>query len=136
MKRRPEDRRGLVRSVRANPLSRLGAIFALLTYVLVGIAPLWVPALERSGIEVCTADGIRIISADLSTAGSTSDTRKGKLDCPLCAIQGAFLLPPAEGVLGYSTGDGRASIAILSHRIVAGLFAGFDHFSRAPPALS
>ncbi len=108
----------------------------LLRAFLVGLSPLWVPAAERGGIEVCTAYGLQVIPADLPSSGSRADKTKPKGDCPLCRIQASVLLVPSDGSLP-TVGHGVAvSLLLAPARTIAGLFVGFDHFSRAPPALS
>ena len=124
---------GRLRAVGRSPFARAVAVFSLLAYVLIGIAPVWVPAVERGGIEVCTANGIRILPAPLPDSDPTADHQTAATKCPLCTIHGAFLLvPPACAVALVSRG--RPTIVTPDRtREPSGLFAGFDHLSRAPP---
>jgi hypothetical protein len=130
---RPALPGGRLRVLRRNTVARAVAVFSLLAYVLIGIAPVWVPAVERGGIEVCTANGIRILPAPLPDSDPTADHQTAATKCPLCTIHGAFLLvPPACAVALVSRG--RPIIVTPDRtREPSGLFAGFDHLSRAPP---
>ncbi|MBK8175574.1 MAG: hypothetical protein IPK66_10030 [Rhodospirillales bacterium] len=128
--------RGLLHALRLHPLARLGAVLALYTYVFIGLSPLWVPAVERGGIEVCTANGIQLIPGDQPFSGAPDGKQKPKKDCPLCRILTAFLLAPVDCVPeAFDRG-----VSTFPHfhpsRDIAGLYAGFDHLSRAPPVLS
>jgi hypothetical protein len=136
MRDRPTERRGLLRAVRRHPGARLCAVLALFTFVLLARSPLWVPAVERGDIEICTANGIRIIPADLPVPDDPSSRLGPKQDCPLCTIQAAVLLPPAACTL-EAFGDGVSIVALPNPSCdITGRFAGFDRFSRAPPILS
>jgi hypothetical protein len=126
-------RRSLLLAVRRHSAARLCAVLALFSYVLVGLSPLWVPAVERGGIEICTANGIRIIPADLPVPDDPASKPEPKRNCPLCTIQAAFLVPVAE-CAHEAVGRGQSSFVDPDPCCaIAGLFAGFDHFSRAPP---
>jgi hypothetical protein len=130
---RPIEHRGLLRAVRRHPVARLCAVLALFTYVLVGISPLWVPAVEGGGIEVCTANGIRIIPTDLPISGAPDGKQQPKRDCPLCTIQAASLLPAADGAV-KDFGDGASAFVLPPPAgIVPACFVGFNYLSRAPP---
>lgn len=133
-KRKPLERRGLLRTIRRHPLSRLSGSLALLSYILIAFTPLWVPAVERDGIAICTGNGIQIIpAADLPVSGLPADKPKTNKDCPLCRIQTTHVLVPIE--FSFKTVDfsGMASGWFTSSETIAGLCAGFDHHSRAPP---
>lgn len=136
MRTGPIRRRGLLHAVRRHPVTRLSALFALLTYLLAGLSPLWVPAIERSGIEICTAGGLQVVPGDLPYPDTPAGQKSAKRTCPLCTIHAAYLLPPAERAIAPL---GRAPSAVVHPdpaATFAGLFAGFDHLSRAPPVLS
>jgi hypothetical protein len=136
MEERQVEHCSLLRAVRRRPLARLGAVLALFAYIVVGLSPLWGPAAERNGIEVCTANGLRLIPADLPSSDAPSDKQNAKSDCPLCRIVAGFLLPSAV--------DGFQSVDFLEVAVVwpvscceiGSSFTGFDRLSRAPPALS
>lgn len=136
MRHRPIERCGLLRAVRRHPVARLCAVLALVTYVLVGISPLWVPAIERGGIEVCTANGIRIIPAGLPFSDAPDGKPKPERDCPLCTIHTASLLLPAERAVEVFDHGPLACVLPTASRDITGLFADFNHLSRAPPLLS
>jgi hypothetical protein len=129
-------RHGALRAARRHPLARLSAVLALFCYALVGLSPLWVPAAERGGIEVCTGDGIRIIAEALPFSDAPDGKQQQKSGCPLCALQAAFLLPPAAGALEPFERRTSTFAPPVAAGDRAGLFAGFDHLSRAPPVLS
>lgn len=129
-------RPGLLRAVRLHPVARLCAVLALFCYALVGLSPLWVPAVERGGIEVCTGDGIRVIVPVLPFSGAPDGKQQPKSGCPLCTVQAAFLLPPAACSLAILDPGVQAFAPAEAAGDSAGLFAGFDHLSRAPPVLS
>lgn len=127
-------RRGLLRAVHRHPVARTGAALALVVYFLVGLSPLWVADLADGGLEVCTAYGLQVIpSGDLASRSST-DKAKAKGDCPLCRIQATFLLLPPDGSLVATRGFASMRWRRVPAGIATGLFAGFDHHSRAPPA--
>lgn len=136
MGHRPLEHRGLLRAVRCHTVARLCAVLALFTYVLVGLSPLWVPAVQRGGIELCTANGIRIIPADLPYSGAPDGKQKPKRDCPLCTIHATSLLLPGDCSILVFCPVASAVASPDPSRDIAGLFAGFDHSSRAPPLLS
>lgn len=130
----PARQRGLLRAIRVHPVARLGAVLALLTYVLIGLAPVWVPAVKQAGIEICTGDGVRIVPADSPLSGIPPDKPQPKGNCPLCTIQAAFLLPPADGPL-QAVGDTASTFVRPDPaRNSAGQFIGFDRLPRAPPS--
>ncbi len=136
MQERQVEQCSLLRAVRRRPLARLGAVLALFAYIVVGLAPLWVPAAERNGIEVCTANGLRIIAADLPSADTPSGKQNAKNDCPLCRILTGFVLPSAVNPVH--------SVAFIEPAVawpdscceIGNSFTGFDRLSRAPPVLS
>lgn len=136
MRDRPLEHRGLLRAIRRHSVARLCVALALFTYVLVGISPLWGPAVERGGIELCTANGIRVIPADLPVSGAPDGKQNPKRDCPLCTIHAAPLLTPADCSIEVFCRVASAVTCPEPSRVIAGVFAGFDHFSRAPPLLS
>lgn len=129
-------RRGVLRALRGDRVARLYAALALFSYILIGIAPLWVPAVESGGIEVCSAYGIRVVPSDASPSGDADGGTADPSYCPLCTIQSAFLLPTADRVVGGVGHVASAVVAGDTRVVLAGLFAGFDRLSRAPPLLS
>ena len=136
MRDRPVRHRGLLRAFHHQPAARLSAILALFSYVLIGLSPLWVPAVERASIELCTANGITVVPVDLPYSGAPDDKQEPQRDCSLCTIHAASLLLPVESSiepLGHITS---AVTCADPSQNFAGLFAGFDHLSRAPPLLS
>jgi Protein of unknown function (DUF2946). len=132
----PAKRRGLLSAVGRHPVARASAVLALFVYVLVGLSPLWVPAAARGGIEICTAYGLQVIPADLPSSDSPADGTKPKVDCPLCRIQAAVLLLPPNGSVPTAGQGVDVPVRLAPVRTSTGQFAGFDHLSRAPPALS
>ncbi len=136
MQVRQAEQCSLLRAVHRRPLARFGAVLALFAYVVVSLSPLWVPAAERNGIEVCTANGLRIIAADLPSSGAPSDKQTAKNDCPLCRILTGFVLPSAVNAVN--------SVAFIEQAVawpdfsceIGARFTGFDRLSRAPPVLS
>lgn len=137
MRHRPIEHRGLLRAVRRHPVSRSSALLALFVYLLVGLSPLWMPIAQRGGIEICTANGLQIVPAGFPSSGVPAEKSKPKADCPLCRIQASFLLLPPDCLPAAAVSE-QATVRVRpgNARTVAGLTAGFDHLSRAPPALS
>ncbi len=136
MRDRPTGHRGRLRAVRRHPVARLCAVLALLAHAVVGLSPLWVPAVERGGFEICTANGILILPADPSSPGAPSDQRESQNDCPLCRVHADAPLPAAEQAV-QAVAFGKAALAppVSSHHL-AGRPAGFHRLVRAPPRLS
>jgi hypothetical protein len=136
MRDRPTGHRGRLRAVRRHPVARLCAVLALLAHAVVGLSPLWVPAVERGGFEICTANGIVILPADPSSPGETPDQRDSKTDCPLCRIHADAPLPAAEQAVQAVAFAEPAFAPPGSSRHIAGRPAGFNRLVRAPPLLS
>lgn len=126
----------LLRAFRRRPLARFGAVLALFAYLVVGLSPLWGPAAERNGIEVCTANGLRLIPADLPSSDDPSDKHNAKNDCPLCRILTGFLLPSAADAVHSVAFNAPAVSWPDSCCEIGSSFTGFDRLSRAPPVLS
>lgn len=131
-----EWRGGSLRAVREHPFARSSAVLTLFVYILVGLSPIWVPAAQRGGIEVCTAIGLQVVPADLPSSGVPADKAKPKGDCPLCRIHTSFLLLPPDGMPAAAGERTAVLVHFGSANTLGGPFAGFDHLSRAPPALS
>jgi hypothetical protein len=121
------------------PAGRTLALLALLAHLLIGLAPLWVPAAEQGGIEICTVDGLRVVPGPLPGAPDPGDPSGGDdvgKACDFCLVHGAPVvaalalapLPPAAGPTATPAMPEAAAP-------IAGP-AGFDHRSRAPPPLS
>lgn len=136
MQVRQAEQCSLLRAVHRRPLARLGAVLALFAYIVVSLSPLWVPAAERNGIEVCTANGLRIIAADLPSSGAPSDKQNAKNDCPLCRILTGFVLPSAVDAVHSVAFIEQAAAWPDSCCEIGARFTGFDRLSRAPPVLS
>jgi len=135
--RRPVDRPGLLRAVRLHPASRLSATLALLSYILIAIAPLWVPAVQQGGIAICTGNGIRIIPAgDFPLSDAPVEQEQTQKDCPLCRIQTTHVLLPVEFSFQAVVVSASAFGPPNPSDTITGLCAGFDHHSRAPPLLA
>lgn len=133
---RPATRHGLLRDVRRHPACTSGAVLGLFVYLLIGLGPLWVPAVQRVGLEVCTANGLEVTAVSLPSSGVPAGKTKPKADCPLCRIQTAVLLLPPDGSLAPVDRSASRRLRPAPVATVAGPFAGFDHLSRAPPARS
>ena len=130
-----KHRRALL-AIRHSPAARLSAVLALLAHFLVGLSPLWVPAVERAGIEVCTASGTKVVPVNSSLPGTPSDEQTSAAQCPLCALHAAALLPAADCALESLVQECAAFSQSVPKRAISGLFDGFNHLSRAPPFLS
>lgn len=129
-------RGGLIRRVFHHPASQACVGLALLVHILVQLSPLWVPAVERrTGIEICTADGIRLVPA-IPDPGAPSGKKKPAGECALCALHNAGVLAPSAIALTPCTGH-FVSAALAGRDIDSGpQFAGANRRIRAPPVLS
>lgn len=115
--------------------ARVLAGLALVAHLLVGLAPLWVPAAERGGIEICTVDGLRIVPGSLPVPDGDAGDRIAKA-CGFCVTNAApVALPPL--VVGAPPAGRTTTITERpAPTAMAASPAGFDHLSRAPPRLS
>jgi hypothetical protein len=136
MQERQVEHGSLLRAVRRRPLARFGAVLALFAYIVAGLSPLWGPTAERNGIEVCTANGLRLIPADPPSSDAPSDKQNAKNDCPLCRILAGFLLPSAADAVHSVAFFKPAVVWLDSCCEIGSSFRGFDRRSRAPPVLS
>jgi hypothetical protein len=105
-------------------------------HVLIGLSPIWAPAVASEGIEICTANGIRLVAVPAPDLPSPSGKQKAEKDCPLCARHSAVLLPQATAALERRDDCVSRVLQPEDKPHLAGLFSGFDHLSRAPPHLS
>jgi len=106
---------------------------ALFAYAFISVSPLWLPAAERGGIEICTANGIRIIPGGSPFDDVPTDGQKQTGNCPLCLVQAGFLLPLANGAIEpVDHGQPQRPWITVDHDATR-VFAGFHHASRAPP---
>jgi hypothetical protein len=127
-------RRGLIRAALHLRLGRLGVFLALLVQLLVGVAPLWLPAVEQTGVQICTADGR--IPWDRAFPVAPSDTQKAAKACPLCILSSTSLIVPTEHcwqLFRPGTTDG---VLREPHQAVPRSIIAFHHLSPAPPRLS
>jgi Protein of unknown function (DUF2946). len=129
-------RGGYLRSVTASSLARLVATLAFAVNLLVHLSPLWVPAVERGGIEVCAAYGLTVIPDGTAMPGRAHDQHTRLKTCPLCAVYAATLLVPTAAPLpwdGSRLDTPRTPDRSATHTARA---AGLDHLSRAPPSVA
>jgi hypothetical protein len=120
-------------SVHRRSVARLLAVLALVVHGIAGLSPLWVGTVERSGFEICTANGLRIAAAVFAPAGTPADRDAPSPNCLLCTLHAAAAVVPAACALqpvhrgGTMLGPPDLGCPALKS------FAGFDHLCRAPP---
>lgn len=127
---------GSLPPIKRQSTTRALAALALLFNLLAHLSPLGMPAVERGGIEVCTAYGLTVIPADKSAPAPDPDHHERVKQCPVCAVHAAALLAPPMVALPLSVPHPRGLQPAERSSPLASLATGFDHLSRAPPVIS
>lgn len=125
-----------VRSFQRLPAARLLAAVALVLNLLVHLSPLWVPAVERGGIEICTAYGLTVIPAGSEAPAGQRNGDGAAKACPFCSVHAAALLTPPTVGLPQTDAAATVDLSPPTESLATSLAAGFGHQSRAPPVLA
>lgn len=116
--------------------ARLLVLLALLANLLVHLSPLWVPAVERSGAEICTAHGLVVVPNPGAVPAGQQEHQQRVKFCPFCAVHAAVALASTAALLPFIDAWHAAPLPYERSCVTTARVAGFDRLPRAPPLLS